>query len=126
MIDDPDSMKELKSIVGHVCLETAPAAIVVCSQDRTVYEGYSFEKEDYGAAVENMLLAVTALGYASVWLDGVLRIHDRGKNVDKFLKVPDGWKTSVILPIGRPTQAGKQNTRLSFEKRAAWNRFPQE
>ena len=32
----------------------------------------SFATEDCAASVENMLLAVTALGYATVWLDGVL------------------------------------------------------
>ena len=33
----------------------------------------SFGAEDCAAAVANMLLAITAVGYATVWTDGALR-----------------------------------------------------
>ena len=48
--------------------------MIVCVTDpQPVYHTMSFPAEDCAAAVENMLLAIAALGYATVWIDGALR-----------------------------------------------------
>jgi len=53
-----------------------------------------------------MLLAVTALGYASLWVEGqVLRQEDYGKGV---LGVPDDRRLLAILPIGAPAAPPSQ------------------
>ena len=57
-------------------------------------------KEDAAAAIENMLLAIVALGYASVWVEGyVLDQEAYGKSV---LGVPGHLRLLAILPIGKP------------------------
>jgi nitroreductase len=57
-------------------------------------------KEDAAAAIENMLLPVVALGYASLWVEGyVLNQEDYGKSV---LGVPENLRLLAILPIGNP------------------------
>ena len=45
--------------------------MIVCVADpRPVFQTMSFVLEDCAAAVENILLALTSLGYATVWFEG--------------------------------------------------------
>jgi nitroreductase len=80
--------------------------------------------QDYAAAVQNMLLAITGLGYASVWLDGVLRSRGIAEKIGALLNVPQGknMTVTVILPVGVPEEKGRQNDRLPFEQRVWYNR----
>jgi len=69
-----------------------------------------------------MLLAVTSLGYASVWLDGALRTEGRAERLGELLGVPPGRTVRVVLPIGVPIQRAQQRERLPFFRRAWFNR----
>jgi len=90
--------KETLSALGEIqeCIASASAAIAVVMD-----EGASpFWREDGAAAIENMLLAVTALGYGSVWVEGYgPEMEQHGKRV---LGVPDNLRLKAILPIGKP------------------------
>ena len=79
-IKDRALLRELAKIQG--CIGEAAAAVaVVLDEGSTPYA-----REDAGAAIENMLLAAVALGYASLWVEGyVLQNEDFGKEV---LRVP--------------------------------------
>ena len=58
--------------------------------------------EDGSAAVENILLASTALGYGSCWLEGyTLRIEDELK---ELLDVPEEKRLLTLIPIGVPVE----------------------
>ena len=58
--------------------------------------------EDGSAAVENMLIASTALGYGSCWLEGyTLPLEDEFK---KLLGVPDDKRLLTLVPIGVPVE----------------------
>jgi len=119
IVDDPAVLKQLREILSV----TAPALIVCVADPSPVYHGTSFEKEDCAAAVENMLLAITALGYASVWLDGVLRAESRAEKLGKLLGVPAGKRVQVVLPVGRPREKREQRERKPFDQRAWFNRY---
>ena len=95
--------------------------IVCISDDRPVYGEISFYKEDCAAAVENMLLALTSLGYSSVWLDGVLRRDGNSEKIAEILGVPANKHVQILLPIGVASEPVPKSTRLPFEKRASFN-----
>ncbi len=58
--------------------------------------------EDAAAAVENMLLAATALGYGSCWLEGyTLPREDELKAV---LSIPPGKRLFTLVPVGVPVE----------------------
>jgi nitroreductase len=100
--------------------------MIACVIDpRPVLNEISFAVEDCAAAVENMLLAVTALGYATVWLDGVLRSEDKAARVARLLGVPEDKAVRILLPLGVPAEPGTQKEKLPFEKRAWFNRYGQ-
>ncbi len=56
--------------------------------------------EDGSAAIENMLIAATALGYGSCWLEGyTLPLEEEFK---RLLRVPKGKRLLTLIPLGVP------------------------
>ncbi len=61
-----------------------------------------FWLEDASAAIENMLIAVTALGYGACWLEGdtlPLEIE-----IKRLLGVPSERRLLTLLPLGVPAE----------------------
>ena len=65
LVTNPELRSQITNILNSENIKTAPALIIVTTEKVTFNFGLDFELEDYGAAVENILLAATALGYAS-------------------------------------------------------------
>jgi len=123
IVDDPELLRGIAAVVQRPACNTAKAMIACVSDPRPVFEGFSFAAEDTAASVENMLLAITALGYASVWLDGVLRVNDVAARVGEILGVPAGHTVRILLPVGVPAEPGVQKEKLPFAQRAWFNRY---
>ncbi|MGI6401205.1 MAG: nitroreductase family protein [Thermoguttaceae bacterium] len=122
-IDDPETLEKIATVLPQPVCKTAKAMIVCVADTRPVYGEVSFYKEDCAAAVQNMLLALTAFGYSSVWLDGALRRDAIAEKIAEILKVPENKRVQVVLPIGVPSEPGPKSTRLPFEKRASFNEW---
>ncbi len=58
--------------------------------------------EDGSAAVENMLIARTALGYGSCWLEGNTLAHE--EEFKTLLGVPEEKRLLTLVPIGVPVK----------------------
>ena len=56
--------------------------------------------EDGSAAIENMLIASTALGYGSCWLEGWTLPHEEA--FKDLLGVPEEKRLLTLIPIGVP------------------------
>ncbi|MGQ9576863.1 MAG: nitroreductase family protein [Thermoguttaceae bacterium] len=123
IVDDPELLRQIAAVVDRPVCNTAKAMIACVADPRPVFEGFSFDREDCAAAAENMLLAITALGYASVWLDGVLRVGKVAERVGQLLGVPQGKTVRILLPLGVPAQPGTQKEKLPFDQRAWFNRY---
>ncbi len=122
IVDDPGLLARLAEVTGSALIGGAPAAIVaVMDPDATPGKDFRFGVQDYAAAVENMLLAVTALGYATVWLDGLLRREERAAKVGALLGVPASREVCVVLPVGAPAERGAQREKRPFAERAWFN-----
>jgi len=119
IVDDPDTLARVKEIVPG----TYPALIACVADPRPVFKDTSFEKEDCAAAVENMLLAIEALGYATCWIDGVLRAEGRAERLGEILNVPQGKRVQVVLPVGKPVERWRQKEKKPFDERAWFNRY---
>ncbi len=126
IVDDPDLVARINAMAtGNVAMRDARAwiACIVDTQPEAILERHHFQFEDCAAAVENMLLAVTALGYATVWIDGWLRIGDRARLVGELLGLPKGKTVRVLLPIGVPAEVYPSPEKKPFEERAWFNRY---
>jgi len=94
VITDPETIA--KASLGKEWLRKAGALIAVVL-DPTA----RFWVEDGAAAVENMLIAATALGYGSCWLEGNTLPHEN--ELKGLLGVPKGRRLLTLVSIGVPT-----------------------
>ncbi|MGD9560435.1 MAG: nitroreductase family protein [Oscillospiraceae bacterium] len=117
-VTDRGKLDALHALMPRAGMKTAPLVVVVASRvQKSPRKGISFEIEDYAAATENLLLAITALGYASVWIDGEVRDEGRAEAIAKLLGLPEGWTVRCVLPVGVPKTPGKQSTKMPLEER---------
>jgi len=124
IVDDPDALGEIRRLHPMRAVQDAKAVIacVTSREPEPVYRDMSFEVEDCSAAVENMLLAATALGYATVWIDGALRHDGRAERLGELLGVPKDRVVRVLLPVGVPAEAGPRKPKKPFGERVWFNR----
>ena len=107
LIRQKDTLKALEKV--QACFATASAAIGIVA-DPAVSRWWL---EDASAAAENILLAIQALGYASVWVEGtLLKEEDFAK---KLLGVPHEKKFVILLPVGKAPQDTPQADRKPLQ-----------
>ena len=126
IVDDSELVAEIASMHPANKAFQQAKAFIACIIDREpepVYEGLAFAIEDCAAAVENILLAVTALGYASVWIDGWIRREGRNETISKLLNVPADKIVRIMLPIGVPADTQGSPAKKDFSERAWFNTF---
>ena len=124
-VDDPVLLERLKSTIDPPIAETAPAAILVLARDIIAYRDRCYSVQDYSAAIENMLLAIKALGYESCWYEGHITDLDRiDLKLAEILDVPEEYRIVCLLPVGKAArEPGAGPKKLAFEKRAWFNGF---
>lgn len=124
-VDDPAVLGRLRAVIRPPLKhENAPAAICVLTQRVPAYRDKCFAVQDYAAAIENMLLAITELGYASCWYEGHITDDDRLCDaMAEVLGVPEGYELVCYLPVGRPAGGPRPLAKRPFEERAWFNRF---
>ena len=95
VVTDAEMMDRL-TVVGK-WMRKAGAIIAV------VLDPYSrWWLEDGSAAIENMLIASTALGYGSCWVEGdALPLEEEFK---ALLCIPKGKRLLALVPIGVPAE----------------------
>jgi nitroreductase len=76
--------------------------------------------EDGSAAIENMLLASTALGYGSCWLEGWTLRHEA--EFKDLLGVPEEKRLLTLVPIGVPVEWPTKEKK-SLSEVLHWERY---
>lgn len=123
IVDDEQMIRQIAAVTGKDYINQAGAVIVIVVDQTPAYGDMSFYKEDAAAATENILLAIANGGWATVWLDGVLRVGGVAEKIASLVALPKGKSVQIILPVGRPQNAVTQREKLPFEKRAWFNRY---
>ena len=76
--------------------------------------------EDGAAAIENMLIASTALGYGACWLEGyTLRAEEQLK---RTLGIPSDRRLLTLIPIGVPAESPAPDKK-PLEQVIHWERY---
>ena len=114
VITDPAMIDELKVAAQWMDKAGAIIAVVMDPESR-------WWLEDGSAAIQNMLLAATALGYGSCWLEGwTLRYEEPFK---ALLNIPAGKRLLTLIPLGVPeawpTREKKPLTEILY-----WEKYP--
>ena len=123
-IDDPEVLRKVHSVIDPPLGETAPAMICVLTQHIVAYRDRTFFVQDYSAAIENMLLAIADLGYASCWIEGHVTDADRiGDKMAQILGVPEDYHLIAYLPVGIPADQIPTIRKKPMSERAWINGF---
>ncbi|NLM51600.1 MAG: hypothetical protein GX197_02095 [Firmicutes bacterium] len=70
---------------------------------------------DTSAAIENMLLAVTALGLGACWLVApCIDVRDE-MVLNEYFGIPEDYKTISIIAIGQPSRIPRPRPRIDLE-----------
>ena len=92
-------------------LANAPLNIIVCGKKDVWDTPY-----DTSAAIENMLLMVTALGLGACWVIApCIDIRDE-ERLKALLGIPTGFKAISIISIGRPTRPHRPRPRIALDQ----------
>jgi nitroreductase len=92
-------------------LANAPVNIVVCGSKDVWDLPY-----DTSAAIENMLLMVTALNLGACWVIApCIDIRDE-EQIKTLLGLPEGYKAVSIIAIGHPTRPHRPRPRLPIHE----------
>ena len=126
-VDDPEVLRRLRGVIDPPAAQTAPALICVLTKRIIAYRDRCFSVQDYAAAIENMLLAIVALGYQSCWYEGHITDTDRiGCKMAQILGVPEDYELVCMLPVGVAEAETKPPVKKAFEARAWFNGFPRD
>ena len=123
-VDDDQLLDSISAIINKNGFDgkRAPAGICVLTRRVPGYADVYFNIQDYAAAIENMLLLITALGYASCWVEGqVTESTETQKKIAGLLNIPDEYTVVAFLPVGIPEKEGKRPTYKAFSERAWFN-----
>ncbi len=126
IVQDAALRAELAELLPSPATKSAPVILVAVSEVKINERGvakFPFEIEDYAAAVENIMLAITAKGYAGVWMDGMTRVGEVPQKIAALLNVPEGKTVRTIIPLGTPKKEVKQREKKPFDERVVWDRF---
>ncbi len=89
----------------------APVNIVVCGKKDVWDTPY-----DTSAAIENILLMVTALGLGACWVIApCIDIRDE-ERMKELLGIPEGYKAISVLSVGHPTRPHRPRPRLPMNE----------
>lgn len=99
VVTDREKIKQFDPYAHQPWVENAPALIVACADPHDTWERYD-ENDlcyvlDTSAAIQNILLAIHALG-----LDGVWILTFSKREVRKLLEIPRHWQIISIIPFG--------------------------
>ena len=123
-VDDAEVLKKIHEVCDPPIGVTAPAMICVLTQRLIAYDDKCFATQDYSAAIENMLLMITGLGYQSCWYEGYVTDEDRvGYKIAQVLGVPDEYELVCVLPVGVAKKEPAGPKKKAFEERAWFNGF---
>ncbi len=123
-VDDKEILEKLHGVIDPPVGETAPALICVLTQRINAYRDRCFAVQDYSAAIENMLIALTELGYQSCWYEGHITDEDKiGYKMAQILNVPDDYELVCFLPVGVAETEPTLPKKKAFEERAWFNSF---
>lgn len=117
VVRDPEARRALaRAALGQTFVAEAPVVIVVCADLQAHARAYGrrgvelYAIQDTAAAVQNILLAATALGLGACWVGAF-----REEEVSRALELPANWRPLALLPVGHPARPASQPPKHDFK-----------
>jgi nitroreductase len=108
------TMKEQFAKSGAWIVQAAAVIVVIMDP------GSRWWVEDGSAAIENMLLACTALGYGACWVEGDAIPYEDNYRI--LLEIPAEKRVMALLPIGKAAETPKP-AKKPLEQVLHWEKY---
>ncbi|MCL2227257.1 MAG: nitroreductase family protein [Oscillospiraceae bacterium] len=119
-VTNPEMLGKIRAIFEHPGIATAPALVLLVSKLLKFGPNDSpFELQDYGAAAQNVLLAIADLGYTTVWTDGQTNFSQEFQDkIKDIVELDEDATVRAVLPVGVPADksVGRMFPRKPFEE----------
>ena len=102
---------------AQACIGDVSLVICVAAEP----EKSKFWLEDVSAATTQMLLAIHALGYASVWIEGTLLRKEQ--ELKPLFALPEAMRLVVALPIGKAVNPVVPHEKRPLTDMVHWERY---
>jgi nitroreductase len=117
LVSDREKIKKIAEAARQDFIQDAAYVLVVCSDGKQTERFYAERAERYlrqqaGAAIQNILLGLTARGLACVWVG---HFYDDG--IKEILKIPTEIVVEALIPIAKPLPSLKLHERRMVELR---------
>lgn len=115
VVQDRAMIEEMADLTsGWLCQAGAIIVVVLDSSAQ-------FWMEDGSAAIENMHLAATALGYGSCWFEGTMLPHE--EHLRQRLGIPEDRRILTLLPVGVPAEWPQSPQKKPLKEVLHWEKW---
>jgi len=113
--DKKKKIELARAALNQMFIAEAPVVVIICAnypRSMRVYgsRGRLYAEQDATAAVENLLLAVTALDLGAVWVGAF-----NEEKVSELLNIPNYVRPMAIVPIGYPGERPERRSRYPID-----------
>ncbi|MCP3965019.1 MAG: nitroreductase family protein [Lentisphaerae bacterium] len=114
IVRDQKNLEAISSFLPNGSfLSSAACAIIICGDINKAHaNSLSYMIQDCSAAIENILLAATALNLGACWL-GVHPREDRIENITNFCKLPSHIIPIGVISLGHPVKQPEPRSRYN-------------
>jgi len=120
VVTEKETVSLIKQSIAVYGNYNAPIVIVVCSYTKYIpWEGDE-GIIDCSAAIENMLIAATAMGLGSVWIGGF-----DTESIRTLLDIPDHVLPMGVVYFGYPAEQKEARTKYT-EEAVYWQKYDPE
>ena len=113
IIKDSGTRKSLASLTHYSSIIKGAPVLIAVFLDANLSYDHTKDVQAAGACIQNMLLAIHALGLGGVWLGEILQSKDK---VSKVLNAPENLELMAVIALGHPAEEGVKKSRKSVEE----------
>ncbi len=113
IVRDAEKRAQLAELTRYgEILRQAPVAIAVFVDKEAMYHEVK-DHQAMGACIQNMLLAIHALGLGGVWLGEILK---NAEKVREVLGLPTNLELMAVVALGHPAHRKQTSTRKPLDE----------
>jgi len=113
VIRDPSAKNAIAPLTRYSSIiEDAPVLLALFLDTGASYDRTK-DIQAIGAFIQNMLLAVHALGLGGVWLGEILKNKDK---VARIVSAPDTFELMAVIALGHPAEKGGKGSRKGVKE----------
>jgi nitroreductase len=112
VVEDEKTIKQVASCTIYSFVGEAPLLIAVFL-DRSEMIDRVKDVQAIGACIQNMLLAIHALGLGGVWIGEILK---RKEEVNRVLDAPDYLELMAVISAGYPIERKRSSSRKDLKE----------